>query len=327
MNNSKTDICVGQGIQPRLHFLKKTTISGMLRADRYPVILYYKYVEIPDPAQLADAQRNLCRSLGLKGRILVATEGINGTLAGPVGAIKDYVGTLRNDGRFADVELKVPAGDVDTFPKLSVRVRLEIVALNYKAPLRADQNNHLSPREWKRAIEEDADVVLLDVRNNYETAAGRFVNAIDCGIDHFRELPKRLSDLANLKEKKILMYCTGGIRCEKASALLRSQGFAHVFQLHGGIMNYQKEYGNKHWLGECFVFDQRMTVKVEEGLVRVGQCAHTGRRSARFVNCLHDPCHSLFILAEETELEHPDSRLCPGCLGIGLTVATAKYRR
>jgi UPF0176 protein len=293
----------------------------------YPVILYYKYVEIPDPARLADAQLNLCRSLGLKGRVLVATEGINGTLAGPVGAIKEYVRALRKDGQFADVEIKVTAGDANAFPKLSVRVRPEIVALNYAAPLRLDQGNRLSPSEWKRAIEEDVDVVLLDVRNTFETAAGRFENAIDCGIGHFRELPKRLNDLGNLKEKKILMYCTGGIRCEKASALLRSQGFTNVFQLHGGIMNYQKEYGNEHWLGECFVFDQRMTVKVEEGLVQVGQCAHTGRPSTRFVNCLHDPCHSLFILAEETELEHPDSRLCPACLRTGLTAVTAKYRR
>ena len=122
------------------------------------------------------------------------------------------------------------------------------------------------------------------------------------------------------------MYCTGGIRCEKASALFRSKGFTNVFQLHGGIVTYQEQFGNEHWLGECFVFDQRMTVRVDEALVPIGQCAHTGRPTNRFVNCLHDPCHVLFLLAEETERENADTRLCPQCLASGLTSATADYK-
>ena len=122
-----------------------------------------------------------------------------------------------------------------------------------------------------------------------------------------------LERLEDLKSKKVLMYCTGGIRCEKASALFRNQGFKNVFQLHGGIMNYQREFGNEHWLGECFVFDQRMTVRVEENLVQIGRCAHTGRASSRFVNCLDDLCHKLFILSEEAERENPEYRYCPAC--------------
>ncbi len=293
----------------------------------YPVILYYKYIDIADPAELANTQRGLCGSLGLKGRILVATEGINGTLAGPISAIEEYIDALRADKRFADIEIKMTTGNVETFPKLSVRVRPELVALQAQQPLRADQHNHLSPAEWKEMIEQDPHIVLLDVRNNYEVAAGKFDNAIDCGIRHFRELPQRLDELEALKEKKLLMYCTGGIRCEKASALFHSKGFSQVFQLHGGIMNYQREYGNEHWLGECFVFDQRMTVKVEKGLVQVGKCAHTGNPSARFLNCLHDPCHALYILAEEIERQNPDYQLCPRCLATGLTAATAEYKR
>jgi UPF0176 protein len=293
----------------------------------YPVILYYKYIDIADPSELANGQRELCRSLGLKGRILVATEGINGTLAGPLTAIEEYVDALRADKRFADIEMKVTTGSSETFPKLSVRVRPELVALQNQQPLQADQHNHLSPTEWKEMIEQDPTVVLLDVRNDFEVAAGKFKNAIDCEIGHFRELPDRVAHLDGLKDKKILMYCTGGIRCEKASALFRSKGFANVFQLHGGIMNYQKECGNEHWLGECFVFDQRMTVKVDEGLVQVGRCAHAGRPSARFVNCLHDPCHAIYILAEETEQENSDYRLCPKCLAAGITSATAEYKR
>ena len=121
------------------------------------------------------------------------------------------------------------------------------------------------------------------------------------------------------------MYCTGGIRCEKASALFRSKGFKNIFQLHGGIAAYQEQFGNEHWQGECFVFDQRMTVRVEEGLVQIGRCAHTGRATSRFVNCLHDPCHKLFLLSAEAESENRDYLVCPECLAAGISFATAEY--
>jgi UPF0176 protein len=133
--------------------------------------------------------------------------------------------------------------------------------------------------------------------------------------------------LDHLKEKTVLMYCTGGIRCEKASALLRARGFKSVYQLHGGIVTYQEDFGNEHWQGECFVFDQRMTVKVEDGLVSIGRCAHSNRSTTRFVNCLHDPCHQLFLLSEEAEQESKDFLLCPDCLAAGLSYDTAVYVR
>jgi UPF0176 protein len=294
-------------------------------AEAYPVILFYKYVPIADPRSFADSQRTLCAALGLKGRILIATEGINGTLAGPNEAVNQYMAGLRADDRFREIEFKISDGDANTFPKLAVKVRPEIVTLG-AGPLPADQHNHLSPREWKRMIEEDAEVVVVDVRNRYESTAGRFAQAIACDIEHFRELPGYLGRLSGLKDRKVLMYCTGGIRCEKASALFRREGFTNVFQLHGGIANYQRELGNEHWLGECFVFDQRMTVRVDEALVPIGQCAHTGQPTNRFVNCLHDPCHVLFLLAAETEAENRDTRLCPECLAGGLTSVTADYK-
>jgi len=292
----------------------------------YPVILFYNYVELADPAGFAASQRERCSALGLKGRILIAAEGINGTLAGPRAAVDEYVADLRNDERFADIEIKTSVGDERTFPKLVVKVRREIVTLGAGIPLTADHDNHLSPADWKRMIEEDPDVVLVDVRNRYESEAGKFENAVACEIEHFRELPSYVERLESLKDRKVLMYCTGGIRCEKASALFRSKGFKNVFQLHGGIVTYQEQFGNEHWLGECFVFDQRMSVRVEEGLVPIGKCAHTGRGTNRFVNCLHDPCHVLFLLAEETEKENAETRLCPACLEAGLTSATADYK-
>ena len=244
-------------------------------AEVCPVILFYKYVPIADPNEFAAAQRALCSSLGLKGRVLIASEGINGTLAGPAEAVNQYVATLKSDTRFADVDFKVSAGDTATFPKLVVKVRREIVTLN-AGEIVPDQNNQLSAAEWKRKMEEEPDTVLLDIRNRFEWEAGKFENAITCEIENFRDLPGYVTQLEPLKDKTVLMYCTGGIRCEKASALLRSKGFKNVFQLHGGILTYQEEFGNEHWQGECFVFDQRMTVRVEEGLVQIGRCAHTG---------------------------------------------------
>ena len=292
----------------------------------HPVILFYKYVPIVGPERFAAEHSALCKRLGLKGRVLIAEEGINGTLAGPRESIDAYVSTLRADERFADIEIKVSAGDPSTFPRLSVKARPEIVTLGAPVPLQADLHNHLSPAEWKRKIEEDPDVLLVDVRNRYESAAGQFEGAVACDIEFFRELPGYLEKLEEHRDKTILMYCTGGIRCEKASALFRHRGFEKVFQLHGGIVNYQKEFGNEHWLGECFVFDNRMTVKVEENLVPIGICAHSGRSTSRFVNCLHDLCHALFLLAPETEQENPETRLCPECLTKGLTSQTADYK-
>jgi UPF0176 protein len=174
-------------------------------------------------------------------------------------------------------------------------------------------------------MEENPAAVPLDIRNRFESDAGKFENAVVCDIEHFRELPQYVDRLQDLKDKTVLMYCTGGIRCEKASALFRRNGFKNVFQLHGGIAAYQEQFGNEHWQGECFVFDQRMTVRVEEGLVQIGRCAHSGRATSRFVNCLHDPCHKLFILSAEAESENRDHRLCPECLAAGISFATAEY--
>jgi UPF0176 protein len=280
--------------------------------EAYPIILFYKYIPIADPSAFVESQKRLCASLGLKGRLLVAEEGVNGTLGGPKTAVNEYISALRGDARFSEIEIKVSAGSKNSFPRLTIKVRPEIVTLNSPIPLIPNQDNHLSPADWKRTIEEE-EVVLVDVRNRYESAAGKFENAVECDIENFRDLPAYLEKLDDLKSKKVLMYCTGGIRCEKASALFRYRGFENVFQLHGGIMNYQKEFGNEHWLGECFVFDQRMTVRVEENLVQIGRCAHTGLASSRFVNCQDDRCHTLFILSEEAEKENPDYRFCPVC--------------
>ena len=290
------------------------------------VLLFYKYVRIDDPVVLRDEQRLLCASLDLKGRIIVAAEGINGTVAGTLEAAAKYQGVILSDPRFAGMEFKISSGSSETFPRLSIKARKEIVTLGLVEDVDAHQGGeHLTPDQWKRMIESDPEVVLFDARNRYESDVGRFKGAIAPEIENFRELPAALPQYQQLKDKKVLMYCTGGIRCEKASALLRREGFQHVYQLHGGILNYLREFNGDHWEGECFVFDQRMTDPAARPADLVGRCAHTGRPTDHFINCLHDPCHRLLLVDESAVRENPNYQLCPACLAAGLTWESSDY--
>lgn len=297
-------------------------------ASRFTVLLYYKYTPVPDPQALADAQRVFCREQGLLGRILIANEGLNGTLAGSTTATDRYREYLQAQPGFADVVFKVSESDRPPFRRLDIRVRREIVTLG--ATEDPDPNRagapHLSPDEWRRAIEQE-DVVLFDVRNRYESEVGRFKDAITPPIDHFRDLPQILPAYAHLKSRKVLLYCTGGIRCEKASALFRQAGFTEVFQLEGGIVSYAERHGDAHWEGDCFVFDDRMMIPIGDSANRepFGRCAHTRVPTRHVINCLHDPCHRMFLCAPEAIEQDPDNRLCPDCRRAGLTSATADY--
>ncbi len=293
------------------------------------VLLYYRYTRIEDPASFAESQRALCRDLGLKGRIIVAEEGINGTVSGPDEACGAYQSALQKDPRFAGMPFKLSRGPAGAFPKLSVKVRPEIVTLGADLAFdpERDPATHLPPAEWKRLAREDPDAVVFDVRNAYESAVGRFREAVTPPIEHFRQLPETLRAYTHLKEKKILMYCTGGIRCEKASALFRREGFREVYQLEGGIMNYEKELGERDdfWEGDCFVFDNRVVLPMAtaRGKAPAGTCAHSGRPTNRYVNCIHNPCNRLFLVAEDLLSADPETRLCPECLKRGLTLESA----
>ena len=300
-----------------------TQQSDEKNAQRWVVLLYYKFVGIDDPVEFVRVHREFCASLGLKGRILVAKEGLNGTVGGSFEATEKYKAHLRADARFSDIEFKESEGDPGTFPKLVVKARKEIVTLGLELPA-VTREGHLTPEQWKEEIER-GEAVVLDVRNRYEYEIGRFKGAVPPPIEHFRELPEAMPQYAHLKNKKVLMYCTGGIRCEKAAALFKREGFSDVYQLHGGIVSYLQKYPGKHWEGECFVFDQRMT---DSATVSgpCGVCAHTGKPTQHFENCLHDPCHKLFLVNPAAIAANPDLRLCPECLKAGLTSETADYK-
>jgi UPF0176 protein len=297
-------------------------------SDSLQILLFYKYVALPDPAATAAAQRELCSRLGLTGRIILAGEGINGTLGGRTESVVQYREAMRSDRYFSDIEFKISESTSPPFPKLSIKVRPELVSLHASpdVPVDALGTTHLSPEQWQRMIDSDPEAVLVDVRNSYESEVGRFKNAVRAPIDNFRELPAAMPSLAHLKHRKVMLYCTGGIRCEKAAGLFLREGFERVYQLHGGIVSYIEKFPHGAWEGSCFVFDQRMLLD-GESRKPVGVCAHSGVATTHFTNCLHDPCHKLFLVDEAALRSEPNFALCPECLARGLTPETAEFNR
>lgn len=270
------------------------------------MLLYYCFTEIQDPAAYAEEHRQVCAELGLLGRILIASEGINGTCSGTVDACSRYMEWLRSDNRFAAVEFKIDESDGHAFKKLFVRVRDEIITMGrpVETPVHRRTGIHLQPEEWLAMMARD-DVVLLDGRNDYEFEVGRFKGAICPPVESFRELPDWLVEHRETFEgKKILTYCTGGIRCEKLSAWMLQEGFNDVYQLHGGIVEYAKDPVTQ---GEGFeginvVFDDRVAVPAGERSQPLTRCRECGVNSTNYVNCANVLCNDRIILCEQCEI-------------------------
>lgn len=221
-------------------------------------IAAYKFVPLGDRDGLRASLRQRCRELELKGTILLAPEGINLFLAGSKDAIDAFLASLTADARFSDLEPKWSWSDFVPFQRLRVKLKDEIVTLRVGGIDPATAPAPLLPAaELKRWYDEGRDFVILDTRNEWEYAAGSFENAIDPHLRNFSEFPRLGKTLASLKDKVVVTYCTGGIRCEKAAPLLQLQGFREVYQLQGGILKYFEECGGAHWRGNCVVFDDR----------------------------------------------------------------------
>lgn len=277
----------------------------------HEIILFYKYVRIENPVLLRDSQRALCEKLGLKGRLLIAYEGINGTLEGTTEHINEYLREFLADARFSDTHIKRSEGTGNAFVKLMVKVRKEIVTLGL-GEQDIDPNTttgvHLEPEklyEWMHAS--DKEFYIVDMRNDYEHNVGRFKNSILPPLENFRDLPKVLPQLEHLKEKTVVTVCTGGVRCEKASGYLVSQGFKDVYQLDGGIVSYMEKYKNDDFQGKLYVFDDRisMTFTPDDKRTIVGRCGKCDSPSENYVNCANDLCHKHFICCEGClESEH-----------------------
>ena len=233
------------------------------------VAALYKFVALDDYAEIREPLLTLCRENGIRGTLLLAAEGINGTIAGSREGIDTVLDALRRDPRLVDLEHKESIHDKPPFLRMKVKLKKEIVTLGVEG---IDPNRrvgtYVNPQDWD-AVAQAEDVTLIDTRNDYECAVGSFRGAIDPGITNFRDFPRWVRENLDPGENpRVAMFCTGGIRCEKASAYLLEQGFQEVYHLRGGILKYLEEVPQESssWEGECFVFDDR--VAVDHGLRR-----------------------------------------------------------
>ncbi len=277
--------------------MKGEAVEGT-EGKAHQVLLFYKYIDVDAPEELAARVRTLATELTLTGRVIVAHEGINGTLEGTVENTETFVKRFFTDPRFADVQVKRSGGTGNSFPSLCVRVREEIVGTGLsqeEANPRVRTAPKISPEELRAWYEEQRDFVVVDMRNNYEFASGHFKNAVEPGISASRHLPLKVGKLAPLKEKTVVTVCTGGVRCEKMAAYLLHKGFKNVRQLDGGIHSYMEKYPGKDFLGTLYTFDQRLTMHFGGAREVVGKCHLCGRASEEYADCAEESCHLHFI--------------------------------
>ena len=225
----------------------------------------YKFEPLENPVDLVRMYQQMCDELKLKGTMLISKNGINFSLAGTQQATDTIIAFLEEDNRFINIPLKVTYSETQPFRRMKVRLKKEIISLGRKdINPRELTGERISPQDLKNLLDNKEDVLVLDTRNEYETRVGKFENAIDLNLDTFRDFPKAIESLPEeYKDKQIVMYCTGGIRCEKASAVMMKAGFADVKQLEGGVLDYFKETGGAYWEGDCFVFDERVALDTE----------------------------------------------------------------
>lgn len=270
------------------------------------IILYYKFTPVSDPNITMRWQKELCNRLNLKGRIIVSPHGVNGTLAGEIENLREYKREMNRSLLFKGIMYKWSDGKKDHFPKLSVKVRDELVSFKAADELvvseRGVENGgvHLKPAQVHKLIAERGDeVVFFDGRNSYEAQVGRFKNAIIPNVKTTPDFIKELDDpkYDAIKKRPIITYCTGGIRCEILSVLMKNRGFKEVYQIDGGIVKYGEKFGDDgFWEGNLYIFDGRITHKFSSNAVDIGECVHCGSKTSNFINCADVSCNRLVLV-------------------------------
>ena len=272
------------------------------------IILYYKFTPIKDPDAVMLWQKALCARLNLRGRILVSPHGINGTVGGEMDDLKAYIKETKKFTGFKETVFKWSDGAREDFPRLSVKVRPELVGFQAAGETIVDEHGvvgggkHLKPRQVHELVEQYGDdVVFFDGRNAHEAKIGKFKNAIvpdtNTSRDFIPELESGKYD--NLKNKKVVTYCTGGIRCEILSSMMKKRGFSEVYQIDGGIVKYGEAYGDDGlWEGSLRVFDDRMTVDFSDHAKVIGECTHCQDKTSNFENCAFANCNDLVLICE-----------------------------
>lgn len=274
------------------------------------ILLYYKFTPIADPEAVKLWQKTLCDSLNLRGRILVSKQGINGTVGGEIDDLKAYTKATKQFPGFRDMVFKWSDGGREDFPRMSVKNRRELVGFkNSDDEFDVDEHGvvgggtHLKPEQVHEMVEKyGEDVVFFDGRNAHEAKIGKFKNAVvpntNTSRDFIAELESDKYD--DIKNKKVISYCTGGIRCEVISAMMKKRGFKDVYQIDGGIVKYGEKYGDDGlWEGSLRVFDNRMTVNFSDHAKTIGECTHCQGKTSNFENCAHTECNDLVLICED----------------------------
>lgn len=280
------------------------------------ILLYYRFVPVSDPQAVMLWQKTLTESLKLRGRILVSQQGINGTVGGDIDDLKTYIKITKQYDGFKDIVFKWSDGSRDDFPRMSVKVRRELVGFqNSDDEIAVDQNGvvgggtHIKPEQVHELVEAYGDdVVFFDGRNAHEAKIGRFKNAIVPNTNTSRDFIAELESdkYEAIKDKKVITYCTGGIRCEAISAMMKKRGFKDVYQIDGGIVKYGEKYGDDGlWEGSLRVFDDRMTVEFSDHAKTIGECTHCQAKTSNFENCAYANCNDLVLICETCK-QNPD---------------------
>lgn len=280
------------------------------------ILLYYKFTPLEDPQAVMLWQKTVSESSNLRGRILISHQGINGTVGGEIEDLKAYVKATKQYPAFKDIVFKWSDGAREDFPRMSVKVRKELVGFqNSENEFGVDENGvvgggvHLKPDQVHELVKEYGDdVIFFDGRNAHEAKIGKFKNAVipntNTSRDFIAELESDKYD--DIKDKKIITYCTGGIRCEVISAMMKKRGFNEVYQIDGGIAKYGEAYGDDGlWEGHLRVFDDRMTVAFSDNAKTIGICTHCAAKTSNFENCAFDNCNDLVLICENCKL-NPD---------------------
>ena len=277
------------------------------------ILLFYVFTPLADPEAIRLWQRTLCESLGIKGRILLSPDGINGTVGGELKAIKKYVRATKDYPPFKHIDFKWSEGTLDDagepadFPRLSVRVRDEIVSFGAPGELRVDENGvvgggtKLSPEQLHELVAAK-NVTFFDGRNGFEAEIGKFTDAVVPDVSNTREFVAELESgkYDHLKNEPIVTYCTGGIRCEVLSSLMVNRGFSEVYQLDGGIVKYGETYGDSGlWNGSLYVFDNRMSIDFSDDAAVIGQCYVCGTATNHMQNCGDLACREQLVVCDE----------------------------
>lgn len=273
------------------------------------ILLYYKFTPISDPEAIKLWQKTLTDSLGLNGRILVSRHGLNGTVGGTITALKAYIKATKQYPGFKDTVFKWSDGSASDFPRMTVKNRRELVGFkNSDDEFTVDQNGvvgggaHLKPHQVHELIAKYGDeVVFFDGRNAHEAKIGKFKNAVVPNTKTSRDFIAELESnkYNDLKNKKVITYCTGGVRCEVISAMMKKRGFRDVYQIDGGIVKYGEAYGDDGlWEGALRVFDKRMTVNFSDKAITIGECSHCGAKTSNYQNCAYANCNELVLICQ-----------------------------